>query len=97
MPITPPIVWRAFPEHQQWRAWDDDYVVFDSRSGQVHLLSSLAAAVLSSLDDGPADVTEIRARVASTLESAPPDTLDGQIGELVLQLDALGLAEPVGE
>ena len=79
----------ANPSQLQVRQWpgEDEHVVFNERSGDLHLLNPAAAAVLERLAQAPASADELRASMndadASALE-AVLDTLDklGLIGPL---------------
>lgn len=76
-----------------WESWDDQHAVFDSLSGETHLLPDLTAQVLRKLND--------RGRTAAELAEAicvdPGEPCDEQLAEdiarLMQQLEAVGLAE----
>ncbi len=48
-------MWRLNPSVRLcWRVLDDEWLVFESRSGQTHLLAAHAAAILLALESGGA-------------------------------------------
>jgi PqqD family protein of HPr-rel-A system len=84
----------------QWRAASADRRVavpldsltalFDRASGQTHLLPSPLPEILAALDDGPADVATLRARLAATFDLAAEDA-EASLTARLLELSALGL------
>jgi PqqD family protein of HPr-rel-A system len=82
------------PGRLHWRVWDGEYVVFDSLSGDTHLLNQVAATALQLLGDTPASADELAHHVARRLgRELEPESV-GQFHELLRQLDDLGLVEP---
>jgi PqqD family protein of HPr-rel-A system len=91
-----PVRWKiGDPSMLSWRVWGDEHVVFDGRSGQLHLLNALAAEVLKSLHEEPADAELLTQRLLSALELDPAPGLVDQVSALLIELDKLGLAEPI--
>jgi PqqD family protein of HPr-rel-A system len=82
------------PGRLHWRVWDGEYVVFDSHSGDTHLLNQVAAVALQLLGETPASADELARRVAQRLgRELEPESV-GRFRELLSQLDDLGLVEP---
>jgi PqqD family protein of HPr-rel-A system len=77
-----------------WRSWGDECVVFDSRSGDMHLLDAVGRAVLRALGEGPASRAQVAARVASSLGFALDPDWTRHVERLLGELDELGLIEP---
>jgi PqqD family protein of HPr-rel-A system len=80
-----------------WRRWDDEdeMVVFDTASGNTHLLSPAAAEVLLALLDspGPQDAEALAQRLLPGDDGAPPAPQDVQaLQALLSDLARLGLA-----
>jgi PqqD family protein of HPr-rel-A system len=77
-----------------WRIWDDEFLVYNTASGQTHHLNLLAGEALRSLEAEPARTNELVRRLASQFEiaedSAPLQTID----RLIRELDELGLIAP---
>jgi PqqD family protein of HPr-rel-A system len=76
-----------------WKAWDDEFVVFDEGSGDTHLLDPLAAEVLKVLEESPGKVSELARRVVARLDLAPDTDLSERVSELVERFVAAGLVE----
>jgi PqqD family protein of HPr-rel-A system len=88
--------WRIPAESQlHWRAWEDDVVLFDARSGETHLLNAVAAEVLKSLAESPADLGTLARRVAIHFDVAPDSGWLSRLKALLARFDEAGLVEPV--
>jgi PqqD family protein of HPr-rel-A system len=80
-------IWRVVPGQQlTCRSWDGEYVLYNSLSGDTHLLGEAALRVLRSLDGRPASAPGLAALLGEHLE----DTAG-----LLADLRALHLVEPV--
>jgi PqqD family protein of HPr-rel-A system len=77
-----------------WKAWDDEFVIFDEGSGDTHLLDPLAAEVLKLLEQSPGDVADLARRTVARLDLAPDPDLAARVLELVRRFAAAGLVEP---
>jgi PqqD family protein of HPr-rel-A system len=77
-----------------WRRWDQEFVVFDPRSGDIHLLDSLAAEILRRLDESSATVAELSRELDVSLGHEAELDLAQYVAKLVGELDELGLIEP---
>lgn len=90
MPPSAETTWRVpSPEALVVRHWpgDDEHLVFHETSGDLHLLTPQAAAVLERLAAGPASALELTHLVAG---------LDaGAALAVVRSLDQIGLIVPV--
>jgi len=76
---------RATLRRRQWLG-EDEGVVFNCASGDLHLLNQTALEVLEHLSDTPSTLDELAARFS---------TDDAALEALVDSLDALGLIRPV--
>jgi PqqD family protein of HPr-rel-A system len=88
--LPPSIRWHVAESSslliQHWQG-EDEFVVFNSRSGDLHLLNPAATAVLERLIEAPASVDDLRASL---------NELDPATFEAVLEtLDTLGLIGPL--
>lgn len=70
---------------------DDEALVFNPATWETHLLNESASIVLDALAEGPRSLEEIVGEVASVAEAALPDGFAEQVGELLGQLESLGL------
>jgi PqqD family protein of HPr-rel-A system len=77
-----------------WRVWDDEFLVYNTASGQTHYLNLLAGEALLSLEAEPARTGELVRRLADQFgipEDSPPLQM---IDRLISELDELGLIAP---
>ncbi len=76
-----------------WQTWDDEVIVFNTASGQTHLLDALSAAVLEEIENRPGDVDRLALRLAERFE-LDTEALPRRLGEVCKHFDELGLVEP---
>lgn len=86
--------WRVLPgQALHYRAWDEEYVVFNNLSGDTHLLDGGAMQLLLAVAAAPGGAAALGERLGSALG------LDAQeISEIPAMLEglcALSLIEPV--
>jgi PqqD family protein of HPr-rel-A system len=79
------------------RCWEGDYVVYNSLSGDTHLLDIVSGHVLTRIIESPARASELRSRVAAFLEVPDDAAVDAQVNEILEALDDLGLIEAESE
>jgi PqqD family protein of HPr-rel-A system len=77
-----------------WRAWHDEFLVYNTASGQTHHLNLLAGEALRSLEAEAADVCELIRRLANQFEIAEDSPPLQMIDRLIHELDELGLIAP---
>lgn len=80
-----------------WRSWDGEHIVYNSGSGDTHLLDSLAAEALRRLERAPATPAELESWAAADVEADSVPEIPGYIARLLGQLHALGLIEPLAK
>jgi PqqD family protein of HPr-rel-A system len=74
-----------------WASWDDEYVVFDERSGQTHQLDALRAYVLHTLSERSKSVDMLDAELT---ELTPQGAVwDKALANILDEFQALGLVE----
>ena len=78
-----------------WRSLDDEWVVFDSASGDTHHLDGISAAVLMCLEADAYDLDGLIGVLASELNLPKDDGLASRLESLLGQLSRLELIEPV--
>ena len=83
----------AFPLH--WHVWDDEFVVYNTGSGDTHLLDPVAAEVLQSLEIESADLPELIDRVAASLRIEPDSKFSAYLEQLLSDLHKLGLIQRI--
>lgn len=88
--------WKVNPEFPlQWQVWDDEFVVYNTGSGDTHLLDTLAAEVLQSLEREPADLSELIDRVVASLKIEPDSKFSDYLEQLLYDFHKLGLIQRV--
>jgi PqqD family protein of HPr-rel-A system len=78
-----------------WRRLGDDWVVFDSGSGDTHQLDAVSAAALTSFETDDFDLDGLTGLISAELDLPVGETLSHKLAALVEQLGALGLIEPI--
>ena len=77
-----------------WRAWDNEFLVYNTASGQTHHLNLLAGEALRSLEAEGARTDELICRLSGQLEIAEDSPPMQMIGRLIREFDELGLIAP---
>ncbi|MFQ5958848.1 MAG: HPr-rel-A system PqqD family peptide chaperone [Alphaproteobacteria bacterium] len=77
-----------------WKTWGDEVVVFNTSSGQTHLLDPLSGAVLESIEASPMTVAQLTGRLAERFDLAPDADLARRAEAICSRFDDLGLADP---
>jgi len=79
-----------------WRSWEEGYILFNAASGQTHFLNELGAAILKLFEQGaaPLDIYEIFEKLAASFDLIIDTPMQSYIGNLLVDLDGLGLIEP---
>ena len=76
-----------------FRFWDDEFVVYNSLSGDTHLLGSTAAQILLKLQQAPLNSITLAESLAPVLHAEMDDELVIQIEHILADLDTLALIE----
>lgn len=77
----------------RWRHWDEESVLYDSRSGQTHLLTALAADAILLLEHTAHDAESLAVAVAKRYALDAPADFAREMADLLKQLNDLGLVE----
>ena len=86
--------WRLVPGFPLYRhSWDDEFVVYNTGSGDTHLLDPVAAKALQILEDGPVVLSELTGGVAASLEIEGDHRLLAYLERLLSDFRRLGLIE----
>ena len=78
-----------------WQSWDDEFVVYNSGSGDTHLLDPVAAEALQILEREPANLTELAGNVSASLEIELDSELSGYLERVLSYFHRLGLIERI--
>lgn len=89
-------MWQLSPGSSLiWKAWDDEYVVFNAGSGNAHLLDALTGEALKVLERTGTDAAQLTRMLAADLGVEPSEELDRRIDKIIGQLYLAGLIERV--
>jgi len=87
--------WRVPSEVELlWHRWGDQYVVFNSASGDTHLLDGASREGLLCLQERALDQSELSRHLAARLELAADEQVQRYAARLLERLAKLGLIEP---
>lgn len=78
-----------------WRFWGEEYVVFNTGSGDTHVLDAFSGEVLKGLQQCPATASEIAIRLVNTWAVTVEDVPVERLEPVLAEFHALGLIEPV--
>jgi PqqD family protein of HPr-rel-A system len=86
--------WQAIAGHAlHVRSWDDEFVVYNSLSGDTHLLGAGAGQILMRLQHAPADEASLTTLLCETFHAEPGPELSLQVGTMLADLHRLSLIE----
>lgn len=75
------------------RSWNDEFVVYNTLSGDTHLLGSSAAHVLLKLRQTASDAVTLATSLAPLIQAEMNDEFVSQIEQLLTDLGRLALIE----
>ncbi len=78
-----------------WEHLDEESVVYDTRSGQTHLLNALAVEAMLRLQAGDFSLRALAGELATLCETPANDAFRADLVALLRQLSDLGLVERV--
>lgn len=78
-----------------WKSWGEEIIVFNTASGNTHLLSPVAAQALRKLEQNPATIFELSGELAGSASVDADEEFIQHVEKLITNLDELGLVEPV--
>lgn len=88
------VKWRLISDQAlQFRSWDDEFIIYNSLSGDTHLLGSAAAHILLKLQQAPSNATALTESLAPLLHAEMDDEFVSQIEHILADLDKLALIE----
>ena len=79
----------------RWKVWDDDCVVYNTASGQTHLLDPIPALVLRQIEAGCGNSEELFSQVASLLGLKLTAETRSSLEQILRELEEFGLLESV--
>lgn len=78
----------------KWRFFDTISVLFDPRSGEMHLLDPMAREILDILAETPKTTSDLAAALADIMENTEKEDVSARVAEMVEQFDRIGLIFP---
>lgn len=83
----------AFPETLSFRSWSDEdlSVVYNTLSGDTHLVESPGLEILQLLTESPRSAESLASALSSLFQDQEPDRLVQYIGATLLRLKEVGL------
>lgn len=78
-----------------WRSWNEEFVVYNSGSGDTHLLDLLSAEILKKIEEAPVSSKALEEWVAGEVAADSIPEISGYVSKLLLQLHSLALIEAV--
>ncbi len=89
-------IWHI-PADQEifWRHWEGDYVIFNSLSGETHILDIASGKVLRRIMNGPSTTEDIRSEIGDFLEVRNDSELACAVDKILNSLEDAGLVEAV--
>ncbi len=76
-----------------WQSWDDEVIVYNTASGQTHLLDALSGEALKEIESRPGTIPQLAKRLSDTLGLDSRALVD-RLAVICNHFDNLGLAEP---
>lgn len=87
-------MWRMIPDQSlHYRAWDDEFVLYNSLSGDTHLLGASAIQLLLTLQQTPSDEEALVKSLCATLQVDQDEEFTLQVANLLADLQDLALIE----
>ncbi|MES2072200.1 MAG: HPr-rel-A system PqqD family peptide chaperone [Pseudomonadota bacterium] len=85
--------WRAIADSSAIRNWGDEYVVYNPRSGNSHLLGYVAGQILLKLQQAPMDAAGLLDKLPIDWQLDADQDVTEQIDALLADLGSLALIE----
>jgi PqqD family protein of HPr-rel-A system len=88
--------WRLISNQAvRLRSWDNEYVIYNSLSGDTHLVGPAAAQILTQLQRAPADVAALADAMRHEWQTDTTEELGIHIRDVLADLHKLALIEEV--
>ena len=89
-------LWTVSPANGlEWQEFDNEFLVYNSASGQTHHLNLLAEEALRCLEEEAARTHELVRRLADRFEIAEDSPSLQTIDQMIREFDELGLIAPL--
>src|SRR5262245_35781832 len=88
--------WRLWQSADfRWKRWEDVFTLYNSGSGQTHVLDPLAVLLIQLIGEGSRTTSELLQQMVAQLDVEASPEFREKLQETLSQLDALGLIEAV--
>ena len=88
--------WRLLQNADfHWKRWDDLFTLYNSGSGQTHVLDPLAVLLIQLIGEGSRNTSELLQQMVAQLDVEASEEFREKLQETLSQLNALGLIEAV--
>lgn len=86
--------WQVVPDLElRWLEWDDEFIVYNTGSGDTHLLNTLATALIQYLQQASASLSQLIDYSVNTLGVTPDEDFEKNLKDLFAELERSGLIE----
>jgi PqqD family protein of HPr-rel-A system len=95
MKVDPHSRWKIWKDCTlRWREWNGEFVVYNTGSGDTHLLDELSGNTLKAIEESPATLLSLSSRWDDKSTDANREVVD-HLTELLPNLHKLRLIEPL--
>ena len=95
IPVSAPETWRITQGCQLlWHTWDEEYVIFNTSSGDTHLLDKVSGEILKILEEQSTDLAQLVVKSVERLGLDPNPANTSRIEDLIAKFCELDLIEP---
>jgi PqqD family protein of HPr-rel-A system len=96
-PIAVETSWHASADYIVFQNVGEIVAAFNRRSGDTHILNFLSKAIVDCLCREPATATALMSAVLAEIGMEAADMPEGLLEKTLLELDDIGLIEPIRE
>ena len=93
---TTRVLWRAVPDIKlHWIQWGDEYVVYNTGSGDTHVLDAVSALLVHQIKERSCTTAELTSGLETLLKIDVTSEVKQSLEDTLRHLDTLGLIESV--
>jgi PqqD family protein of HPr-rel-A system len=76
-----------------WHNWEDECAIYNTASGNTHIIDLTSAHILVTLEEQPCNIPELVEKTARILRQDPDSELEDHVTQLVAKFQDLDLIE----
>lgn len=96
MPSTDRVLWKTVSsEYLHYRLWENESIVYDSRTGDTHLLDIAAVNIMQEMGAAPHNYQDLLKLIARMTDLEACDQPEGYLTQLLTDLLSLDLIERI--